>query len=211
MYFISSVGSKSSLMAAEFFVCEECFYDHRTNSEFVACPHPSKVVKCTWNVRKQWCETTNLYIRKIPSKLLTNQNVKKVCICNPHQRYCRREKCTYAHGTAEKNAWQKELDISRQGGRGLGSASMSGSGSASVSSLRASQTAFVGVSGEESETSSCAKRRKLDDKRESEESDLADNTAGLDPGNTTMNTDTIFPDRPPGSKVLPLLCIFGCP
>ena len=95
-------------MSEVFSVCEFCFYEHRTNANFESCPHSPQVVRCTWNKDKQWCETTKDYIREIPQNFPYDR-ASKVCICNPYTRECMREKCTFAHGTAEKNDWQNKL------------------------------------------------------------------------------------------------------
>lgn len=91
------------MMSDEIVVCEDCFFQHRTNVNFDCCLHPdAKQVYCTWNADKQVCETTAKSIRPFPK----NFSVRHFAMCEPN--ICNGKGCTYAHGLPELNQWNHQ-------------------------------------------------------------------------------------------------------
>lgn len=66
-----------------------------------------------WNETEERFETTEASVRPFPS--VFPENVRRVAMCDPSRGTCRQEKCTFAHGPAEKKAWNEILRMSREG------------------------------------------------------------------------------------------------
>ena len=62
----------------------------------------------TWNEEMERYETTGKSIRPFPEGL--RGRVKSyVAMCDPYKGTCRRKQCTFAHGKAEQESWNKIL------------------------------------------------------------------------------------------------------
>ena len=90
---------------AEKIICKQCFYNYRTFPS-ISCKHRNEVdvYHVRWNEANQQLETTAQSIRPLP-QLLVQKPVWNVRMCDPYT--CKRDKCTFAHGEAERKKWQK--------------------------------------------------------------------------------------------------------
>jgi hypothetical protein len=84
-------------------LCWECFYKDRINPT-ISCFHSTRdQVQTKWNHLEERHETTELSIRPFPESF--PPHVKYVAMCDPYRGTCRKHQCTFAHGQAEKKAW----------------------------------------------------------------------------------------------------------
>ncbi len=66
-----------------------------------------------WNDQDQRHETTEMSIRAIPDNI--PPRVKKYFVmCDPYKGTCKEEQCTFAHGEAERKAWNAILRRQRE-------------------------------------------------------------------------------------------------
>ena len=99
-------------------VCWDCFYKFRTNP-YMFCKSGGEREACvTWNEEMERYETTGKSIRPFPEGL--RGRVKSyVAMCDPYKGTCRKEQCTFAHGKAEQEAWNKILKDSSVKDKGI--------------------------------------------------------------------------------------------
>ena len=101
--------------------CKECFYRYRASSKSISscCKHGNKI-EVFWNEYEEFYETT--VVRSPPSDLVEKAwgNVR---LCEPRRRTCRRDNCTFAHGTEEQTKWNEFLrqQRKRRGGKFIAS------------------------------------------------------------------------------------------
>lgn len=66
------------------------------------CYHKKKkIFNVEWNEEEERYETT--YCRPFPIDL--PPDVSAIAMCDPYRGTCRRDKCTFAHGREELDAW----------------------------------------------------------------------------------------------------------
>lgn len=92
-------------------VCQCCFYKYRTDINFQGCTHGAdEQIEVTWNNETQNTETKT-QVRPFPE--LCAKYVRKFVMCNPHKKKCVGLKCTYPHGQAELENWNRRLSALR--------------------------------------------------------------------------------------------------
>jgi hypothetical protein len=90
-------------------ICNNCFYNNRLDRH-ISCTHGQRSgrVYVEWNADAERLETTQVSIRPPPANLEERVGSGYVAMCFGDIR-CKGDDCTFAHGKAEKTAWNKFL------------------------------------------------------------------------------------------------------
>ena len=96
-------------------ICKTCFYNYRGKkvdiTSFCNPTHKAERTPVHWNEDEEFYETT--IVRTAPSNL--SQKVwGNVRMCDPNRGTCKRDQCTFAHGTNEQRRWNAVLLQQRQ-------------------------------------------------------------------------------------------------